>query len=106
MNEVYKPVTRQLTYITLYGIVQGIVQHQDTEEILSIVDDIRNEADWTMDGDSHNTILLTADVLRGVEKWIDRHPHRVFMRNSYTNALRSYRIADAYLCDIGIASDL
>ena len=106
LKETYKPVSRHLTYITLYGIVQAIVQHQDAEEILSIVDDIRNENDWTLDGDAQHTMLLTSDVLRGVQRWIDRHPHRVFMKNSYTNALRKYRIADEYVCDIGIASDL
>jgi hypothetical protein len=51
-------------------------------------------------------MLLTDDVLRGVVKWIERQPHRVMIRNSYTNALRSYRIADNYVCDIQTASDL
>jgi hypothetical protein len=106
MNAVYKPVIRQLSYITLYGIVQAIVQHQDNDEIMSIVDGIRNENDWTIDGDAQHTLHLTADVLRGVEKWISRHPHPTFMHRQYSNAVRTYRIADEYLCDIGIASDL
>lgn len=106
MNEVYKPVSRSITYITLYGIVQAIVQHQDTEEILSIVDDIRNENDWTLDGDAQHTMLLTSDVLRGVQRWVDRHPHRVFMQRAFDSAHRAYRFGDEYVCDIGIASDL
>lgn len=106
MNEVYKPVQRELQYITLHGIVRSFVQHDDLQEILSICDDIRNEVDWTIDGDAQHTLLLTSDVLRGVEKWIERHPHRVFVKNSYTNALRTFRIADTYLCDIGVPSDL
>jgi hypothetical protein len=68
--------------------------------------DFRNENDWTLDGDAQHTMLLTSDVLRGVQRWVERHPHRVFMKNAYTNALRTYRIADEYVCDIGIASDL
>lgn len=106
LKETYKPVRRVLEYITLYGIVQAIVQHQDTEEILSIVDDIRNENDWTLDGDSQHTMLLTSDVLRGINKWIERHPHRVFMRKAFDRAQRAYRFGDDYVCDIGIASDL
>jgi hypothetical protein len=106
MNEVFKPVSRQLQYITLYGIVRSFVQHSEDEEILNICEAIINENDWTVDGDSHHTMLLTDDVLRGVVKWIERQPHRVMIRNSYTNALRSYRIADNYVCDIQTASDL
>jgi len=106
MNEVYKPVMRCLDYITLYGIVQALVQHQETEEILSIVDDIRNENDWTLDGDAQHTLLLTEDVTRGVVKWIERHPHRHMMMQRYVNAQNAYHFYDAPFCDIGIASDL
>lgn len=105
-NEVYRPVSRQLEYITLYGIVQAVVQHQDTEEILSIVDDIVNENDWTVDGDATHTLLDISIVLAGVYKWAKRLPHATFMTQRIADAERSYGLNRHYMCDIGIASDL
>jgi len=106
VNEVFKPVSRQLQYITLYGIVRSFVQHSDSEEICSICDDIINENDWTLDGDATHTLLETSVVLAGINKWAKRLPHAVFITRQILDATRSYRIADNYMCDIGMTSDL
>ena len=106
MNEIYKPVSRQLTYITLHGIVRSFVQHDDLQEILSICDDIRNEADWTIDGESAHTLLETSVVLAGVYKWAKRLPHATFTTQRIADAERSFGFTETYLCDIGVPSDL
>lgn len=105
-NEIYRPVSRQVQYITLYGIVKAIVQHEDNEEILSIVDDIVNENDWTVDGESMHTLFDITIVFAGIYKWAKRLPHATFMTQRIADAERSYGFADIYLCDIGVSSDL
>lgn len=99
-NEVFRPVQRQLQYITLYGLVRSFVQHDDETEILSICDDIINENDWTIDSESSNTILETGAVLAGVYRWANRLPHSVFTKQRIADAQRSYGLSQYYLCDI------
>ena len=105
-NEVFRPVSRQLEYITLYGIVRAFVQHSDDEEIFSICDDIINENDWTVDSESTHTLLETGAVLVGVYKWANRLPHAVFTKQRIADAERSYGIGRHYMCDIQGSSDL
>lgn len=105
MNELYKPVQREVEFITLHDIVRAFVQHDDLQEIASICDDIRNEAGWTPPSESAHTLLLTSVVLEGVYRWAKRLPHATFTTQRIAYAEGYCGISENYLCDIGI-SDL
>jgi hypothetical protein len=100
MNDTFAPFERQLGYITLYGIVRAMLQHNDDDEIINVCEDIAHTADWTVDGDSMHTLISTGDVLAGIRRWADKHPQSVLFNDLLVRAVEAYGIDKHYAVDI------